>query len=70
MCIWMMIAIGNDPKEMIVLQENLSKKFEMEDLNLLKYFLGIEISQLNKRIFLSQRNCIIDVLDEADMSTY
>jgi len=28
------------------------KKFEMTDLNLIAYFLGIEVKQFNNRIFL------------------
>ena len=40
----------------------------MKDLNLLKYFLGIEVSRFDKGIFLSQRKYALDLLQEIGMS--
>ena len=41
----------------------------MKDLGHLKYFLGIEVSRSDKRIFLSQRKYALDLLQETGMST-
>ena len=63
-----MVVIGNDPEERKALQNYLSKEFEMKDLGPLKYFLGIEVSWSNTRIFLSQRKYALDLLQETGMS--
>lgn len=63
-----MIVTGNDPKERKALQAHLSQEFEMKDLGLLKYFLGIEVSRSKKGIFLSQRKYSLDLLSETGMS--
>ena len=57
-----MIVTGNDPKERRALQDYLFREFEMKDLGPLKYFLGIEVSQSDKGIFLSQRKYVLDLL--------
>ena len=63
-----MVVTGNDPDERKALQSYLSSEFEMKDLGHLKYFLGIEVSQSNKWIFLSQRKYVLDLLQETGMS--
>jgi Reverse transcriptase (RNA-dependent DNA polymerase) len=40
----------------------LKKKFDIKDLEKLKYFLGIEIAHSNKDLFLSQRKYTLDLL--------
>ena len=57
-----MVVLGNDPKERKVLQNYLSREFEMKDLSPLKYFLGIEASRSSEWIFLSQRKYVLDLL--------
>ena len=63
-----MVVIGNDPDERKALQSYLSSEFEMKDLGHLKYFLGIEVSQSDKGIFLSQIKYALDLLHETGMS--
>ena len=63
-----MVVTGNDPDERKALQSYLSSEFEMKDLGHLKYFLGIEVSQSDKGIFLSQRKYALDLLQEISMS--
>ena len=41
----------------------------MKDLSELKYFLIIEVSRSKKGIFLSQRKCALDLLNETSMTT-
>ena len=53
-----MVVIGNDSDERKALQSYLSSKFEMKDLDHLKYFLRIEVSRSDKGNFLSQRNML------------
>ena len=63
-----MVVTGNDPEKRNTLQEYLAKEFEMKDLGTSKYFLGIEVSQSNKGIFLSQTKYALDLLQEIGMS--
>ena len=63
-----MVLTGNDLEEMKLLQEYLSKEFEIKDLGSLKYFLGIEVSRSKNGIFLSQRKYTLDLLKETGMS--
>ena len=62
-----MIIIGNDEKEISRLQEHLATEFEMKNLGGLKYFLGIEVAQSKRGIFLSQRKYVLDLLSKTGM---
>ena len=48
-----LIYTGNNTKMMMEFKEDMMKTFEMTDLGLMSYFLGIEVSQRNERIFIS-----------------
>ena len=37
----------------------MKKEFEMTNLGLMKYFLGLEVTQTNKGIFICQRNYLL-----------
>ena len=43
-------------------KQQLASKFEMKDLGLMHYFLGLEVWQLKDEIFLSQGRYTIDIL--------
>ena len=43
-------------------QRDLNLEFEMKDLGLMHYFLGLEIWKSNDEIFLSQGKYIVDIL--------
>ncbi|KAL1548051.1 Beta-galactosidase 8 [Salvia divinorum] len=62
-----MIITGDDKEEIKNLKENLSKEFEMKDLGVLKYFLGIEVLRSEQGIFLRQRTYVLDLLAETDL---
>ncbi|XP_028236729.1 uncharacterized protein LOC114416049 [Glycine soja] len=49
-----LIYTGNNTKMMMEFKEDM-KTFEMTDLGLMSYFLGIEVSQRNEGIFISQK---------------
>ena len=62
-----MIITGNDTEEVAKLQKQLVAKFEMKSLGRLKYFLGIEMAQSKRGIFLSQRKYTLDLLLEVGL---
>ena len=62
-----MIIIGNDTKEVAKLQKQSAVEFEMKSLGGLKYFLGIEVAQSKRGIFLSQRKYTLDLLSKVGL---
>jgi hypothetical protein len=48
----------------------LASKFEMKDLGMLHYFLGLEVWQRTDEIFLSQRKYIVEILKKFGMLNY
>ena len=62
-----MILTGDDEEEISKLRKNLFAEFEMKDLRLLKYFLGIEVLRSKKGIFISQRKYVLDLLTETGL---
>jgi Reverse transcriptase (RNA-dependent DNA polymerase) len=58
------IITGNDVTEIKRVKARLREKFDIKDLGLLKYFLGIEIAHSPKGIFISQRKYTLDLLKE------
>ena len=67
MCVDDIVITGDDTKRIDNLKKYLQKHFWIKDLRSLKYFLGIEAARSKKRMFLSQRNYILDLLSKADM---
>ena len=61
------IIITWDEEEMVELRKNLFSEFEMKDLRLLKYFLGIEVLRSKKGIFINKRTYVLDLLAEVGM---
>lgn len=61
------IVTGNDPLEKDSLQKKLAAEFEIKELGKLKYFLGIEVAQSEKGIFISQQKYVLDLLKETGM---
>lgn len=55
-----MIITRHDVYEISRLQKQLSARFEMKNLDGLKYFLGIEVTMSKKGISISQRKHILD----------
>ena len=49
-----MVIIGNDPKSIHDTKQYLHKCFEMKDLDLLRFFLSIEVNYQSNGLFLSQ----------------
>jgi ribosomal protein L5 len=53
-------------KEIKRVKDKLKEIFDIKDLGLLKYFLGIEIAHSLKGIFISQRKYTLDLLKEIE----
>jgi Reverse transcriptase (RNA-dependent DNA polymerase) len=58
------IITGNSMVEIKRVKSRLKEKFDIKDLGVLKYFLGIEAAYSPKGIFLSQRKYTLDLLKE------
>ena len=61
------IILTRNYKEMIKLKENHAKEFEIKDLGLPRYFLGMEVARSQKGIFVSQCKYTMDLLKEIGM---
>jgi hypothetical protein len=48
-------------------KKKLASKFEMKDLGLMHYFLGLEVWQSPERIFLNQGKYAVEILKRFDM---
>ena len=62
-----MIITGDDTEEISRLQEQLEARFEIKDLGGIRFFLGIEVARSQRRIFLSQRKYVLDLLAEVGL---
>ena len=57
-----LLFTGNDVKMMQNFKEDMMQAYEMSDLGLLNYFLGIEVSQVKEGIFISQKKYTKSIL--------
>ena len=48
-------------------KKKLAAEFEMKDLGLMHYFLGIDIWQIPEKIFLNQGKFVVEILNRFDM---
>lgn len=60
------IITGSFSLEITYFKQQLSKRFHMKDLGVLKYFLGIEVAHGKDGLFLSQRKYVLDIVSEVD----
>ncbi|WRX19899.1 Reverse transcriptase [Theobroma cacao] len=56
------VITGSDTASIQSLKSFLHMQFQIKDLGLLKYFLGVEVTRSKKGIFLSQRKYVLDLL--------
>ena len=61
------LFLAGDEKNITQCKKDLTSKFEMKDLGLLHYFLGLEIWQRPDGIFLSQGKYSVDILQKFGM---
>ena len=62
-----MIYMGSSTSLIDEFKICMKKEFEMSDLGLLHYFLGLEVKQVEEGIFVSQRKYAIDLLKRFNM---
>eukprot|EP00253_Pinus_taeda_P011290 PITA_11290 len=62
-------APGNDDFLIVDFKEVIKSEFEMTDLGLLRYFLGIEVKQTTNDIFISQGKYVANILERFKMHT-
>ena len=63
-----MIITGDDDSGISALQSYLRQHFEMKDLGLLSYFLGLEVSHNSEGYYLSQAKYASDLLSRANIT--
>jgi Reverse transcriptase (RNA-dependent DNA polymerase) len=56
------IVTGSNEDNIELIKRKLRNKFDIKDLDFLKYFLGIEITHSHENLFLSQRKYVLDLL--------
>lgn len=61
------IITGNNEAEIERLKNKLATEFEIKDLGLLRYFLGMEVVRNRSGITISQRKYVLDILKEIKM---
>ena len=66
-CVDDLLMTGNNESYVASIKKELRKGFEMYDLGYVHYYLGIEVTQPTKFIFLSQKKYIGDLLNRFGM---
>ena len=61
-----LILTGNN-KLIAYCKKNLVEEFEMKDIGLMHYFLGLEVWQSPKGIFMNQGKYAVEILKKFDM---
>ncbi|XP_052185318.1 secreted RxLR effector protein 161-like [Diospyros lotus] len=62
-----MLVTGSNSRLIAEFKKEMEALFEMSDLGLMTYFLGMEITQSSTGIFISQRKYILDLLKKLKM---
>ena len=58
------VITGNNSKGILSLKSFRHRQFHTKDLEMLKYFLGVEVMRSNQGILLSQWKYVLDMLSE------
>jgi len=64
-----LIITGNNMRLVAEFREALASQFEMTDMGLMCYFLGIEVKQTEQGTFISQRKYAGDILERFKMES-
>lgn len=62
-----LIYTGNDMAMLDIFKQSRMTEFDMSDLGLMYYFLGIEVEQSLTGIFITQKKYVLEVLDRSGM---
>ena len=63
-----MIITGSDLQVISEFKQYLSQQFEMKDLGYLTHFLGLAVSSIDTKYYLSQAKYVIDLLSRANLT--
>lgn len=64
------IVTGNNEEGKWSLKRSSEKEFDIKELGKLKHFLGIEVANSKKRMFISQQKYVLDSLKEPKKQGY
>ena len=62
-----LLITGNNDDDIVSIKRELKKVFDMKDLRLLHYYLGIEVDEKPKHIFISQKKYVGQLLNKFGM---
>ncbi|KAA0061369.1 cysteine-rich RLK RECEPTOR-like protein kinase [Cucumis melo var. makuwa] len=62
-----LILTGDDEASLDDFEKKLASEFQIKDLGLLKYFLGMEFARSKKGIFVNKRKYVLDLLEETSL---
>ena len=62
-----LIYVSNDGVMLADFKKSMMNEFDMTDLGLMHYFLGIEVVQSPTSIFISQKKYVFEILDRFQM---
>ena len=62
-----LVLTKNNSEACVEFKSYLNNCFHIKDLGHLKYFLGIEVAMSPQRLFLCQRKCALEMIDECGL---
>src|SRR5713101_3516185 len=61
------LSLTGNEKQIMEIKNKLAEEFEMKDLGLMHYFLGLEVWQSSEGIFLNQGKYVVEILKRFNM---
>ena len=61
------LFLAGDEKQIVECKKKLAEEFEMKDLGLIHYFLGLEVWKNSEGIFLNQGKYVVEILKIFDI---
>jgi hypothetical protein len=58
-----LVFTGSDMEMFVEFKASIKKEFDMTDLGKMKFFLGVEVVQNDKGIYLSQKKHVLEILE-------
>ncbi|CAN1766567.1 Retrovirus-related Pol polyprotein from transposon TNT 1-94 [Linum perenne] len=62
------VVTGDDGAGIDLIKKQLATEFEVKDLGILRYFLGMEFARTKEGLFINQRKYVLDLLAETGMT--
>ena len=58
-----LVITGGDPRDISTFKEEMKATFKMSDLGLLRYYLGLEVTQMGSGITVCQSAYVVKILE-------